>query len=314
MCQSLVILRENIGSNGKFGVYWGKLMIGMVLKFLLLLGFTGNAFAESHKHELQPFQLALSAVMLGEQQDSVLRWKNYLEKRLDRTLTFVQRRSYQELSDAMLEDKIDAGWVCGRLYVQNKTYQRLLAVPVWKGKPVYQSYLIVPKEDSTTQSILDLRGKMFAYSDPLSNSGQLVPRANILRQGSDPKTYFRKVLITYSHRKNIEAVAAGLVNGSNVDGYIYDQLAKIKPDLISKTRIVQKSDYFGFPPIVARWNLPDKDFNKLQSVLVGMNKDEEGRKLLSEMGLDGFIAGNDHLYDGIAALTKEVGTGEKKIK
>jgi phosphonate transport system substrate-binding protein len=289
-------------------------MINIVLSFLLLLGLSGNAFAETHHAEKQPLQLALSAVFLGEQQESVLRWKNYLEKHLDRTVTFVQRRSYQEIMDEMLDDKIDAGWVCGRPYVLNKTYQRLLAVPVWKGKPVYQSYLIVAKEDTTTQSIADLHGKIFAYSDPLSNSGQLVPRANILRHGGNPKTYFRKVITTYSHRKNIEAVAAGLVNGTNVDGYIYDQLAKTAPELIAKTRIVEKSEDYGFPPIVARWNISDKEFNTLQSVLVGMQNDDEGRKLLSEMGLDGFIAGNYQLFDGIAALIKEVDAGEKKIK
>jgi phosphonate transport system substrate-binding protein len=289
-------------------------MINILLRFLIVFGIIGNAFAETLQSEIQPLQLALSAVFLGEQQDSVLRWKSYLEKRLERTVNFVQRRSYQEITDAMLEDKIDAGWVCGRPYVLNKQYQRLLAVPVWKGKPIYQSYLIVPKEDTTTQSIADLRGKIFAYSDPESNSGQLVPRAHILRHGGNPKTYFRKVITTYSHRKNVEAVAAGLVNGSNVDGYIFDQLSKTVPDLTAKTRIVEKSEDYGFPPLVARWNLSNNDFKKLQSVLVGMKEDDEGQKLLAEMGLDSFIVGNEKLFDGIVSLIKEVDSGEKKIK
>jgi phosphonate transport system substrate-binding protein len=292
----------------------GKQMNKIAFILISLFGFVCNSLAGTPQTEEQPFQLALSAVFLGEQQESVLRWKKYLEKHLERSVNFVQRRSYREITDAMLEDKIDAGWVCGRPYVLNKSYQRLLAVPVWKGRPVYQSYLIVPTEDTTTQSIADLRGKIFAYSDPESNSGQLVPTAHILRRGGNPKTYFRKTMTTYSHRKNIEAVAAGLVNGSNVDGYIYDQLVKTVPELAAKTRIVEKSDDYGFPPMVTRWNLSDKDFKKLQSTLVGMKNDEEGRKLLSEMGLDGFIPGNDKLFDGIVSLIKEVEAGEKKIK
>jgi phosphonate transport system substrate-binding protein len=289
-------------------------MSSITLGFLFFLGIIGNVFAAPQQSETKPLQLALSAVFLGEQQESVLHWKNYLEKRLERTVNFVQRRSYQEIADALREGRIDAGWICPRPFLLNKSSERLMVVPVWKGRPVYQSYLIVPSEDTTTQSIADLRGKIFAYSDPLSNSGQLVPVANILRHGGNPKTYFRKVIITYSHRNNIEAVAAGLVNGSNVDGYIYDQLAKTAPELIAKTRIVDKSADYVFPPIVARWNLPNEEFKKLQAVLIAMKNDDEGRNLLSAMGLDGFIAGDDHLFDGVALLIKEVDAGEKKIK
>lgn len=48
---------------------------------------------------------------------------------------------------------------------------QLLAVPLFEGKPLYRSYLIVLASDTVTRSILDLRGKVFAFSDPDSNSG-----------------------------------------------------------------------------------------------------------------------------------------------
>ena len=62
---------------------------------------------------------------------------------------------------------------------------------------------------------------MFAYADPHSNTGYLVPRHEIRRNGGDPKTFFKRTFYTWSHRKLIDAVAAGLVQGGNVDSYVW---------------------------------------------------------------------------------------------
>ena len=277
------------------------MMKKLILMALLL--FTANVWSAS---QTRPMQLALSAVILGEQQDMVVRWRKYLEAHLQRPVVFVQRRTYRELIDMLKEEKLDGGWVCSAPYTRYKSLQRLLAVPVWQGEPFYQSYLIVPKRDTVTRSIVDLRGKIFAYSDPESNSGYLVPQGDIVRLGADPKTFFSKTMFTYAHRKSVEAVAAGLVDGARVDGYIYDQLKKFYPDMVAKTRLVEKSDKFGFPPIVARADLPEADFNKLRDTLLNMQNDEEGRTLLGAMGLDKFIAGDDKLFDGVVALIKEL--------
>ena len=136
-----------------------------------------------------------------------------------------------------------------------------------------------------------------------------------MRLGADPKTFFSKTMFTYAHRKSVEAVADGLVDGARVDGYIYDQLNKFYPELIAKTRLVEKSEKYGFPPMVARADLPEADFRKLRDTLLNMQNDAEGRALLAAMGLDKFIAGDDKLFDGVTALIKEVeGAGGKRVK
>lgn len=250
--------------------------------------------------------------MIGEQQDMILRWKVYLEAHLHRPVVFVQRRTYQETIDMFRDDRLDAGWICGAPHVKYGTAQRLLAVPVWKGRPLYQSYLIVPERDTSTRSIADLRGRVFGYSDPLSNSGHNVPIADIRRLNADPESFFSKTMYTYSHRKLVEGVAAGLLDGANVDGYIYEQMKHYFPELVAKTRLVQKSDDYGFPPVVARADLPSADFRHLQDTLLDMQYDQEGQALLSMMGLDRFIAGDERLYDGVTALLNEINVPMEK--
>lgn len=184
---------------------------------------------------------------------------------------------------------------------------RLLAVPVWEGKPLYRSYVIVPSSDTTTASIADLRGKIYAYSDPDSNSGWLVPQAQLEQMGFDRSTFFRKTFFTYAHRRVVDAVAAGVARGGSVDGYVWETLQKLHPELTRKTRVAHRSAEFGFPPIVARSNLSDEKYRGLQDVLLQMQGDPAGVALLRKLNLDGFQAGEPSLFDGIAQNMHRLG-------
>ena len=42
----------------------------------------------------------------------------------------------------LLAGQIDAAWICGYPYVRHRDDFALLAVPIWRGQPLYQSYLI----------------------------------------------------------------------------------------------------------------------------------------------------------------------------
>ncbi|MDH3637109.1 MAG: PhnD/SsuA/transferrin family substrate-binding protein, partial [Gammaproteobacteria bacterium] len=214
--------------------------------------------------------------------------------------------TYQDIMDMLLKEELDFAWICGYPFVRFRQRLRLLAVPIYQGEPLYQSYLIVPETDTDTRSILELRDKVFAYSDPDSNSGYLVPQSQLHASGEDRTNFFRKSFFTWAHQKVVEAVARGVADGGAVDGYVWDTLAKVNPELTARTRVVTKSKKFGFPPFVARHNVNNSEFRRMQDVLTGMPDDAIGRALLGRLNLDGFSQGNDHLFDGIAELAKSV--------
>ncbi len=248
-----------------------------------------------------PLLFGTTPVILDEQADFLGRWQHYLEARLQRPLRFVQRSSYREILNLLLTGKLDCAWLCGYPYVRHKAKLNLLAVPRHAGQPLYRAYLIVPAEDRTTHGIADMRGKVFAYSDPDSNSGWLTPQVELKRLGADPVRFFRKAFFTWSHRKVIEAVAAGLAQGGAVDGYIWDTLARLHPELAGATRVAWRSETFGFPPLVAGAQLPAAERDALRKVLLHMRIDPHGRTLLAELNLDAFEAGDPALFAGIEA-------------
>ena len=250
----------------------------------------------------RPIRFGTTAVILEDQVAILRSWKGYLEERLGKPVRFVHRGSYQEITELLSKDQLDFAWVCGYPYVRNRSFMRLLAIPIYEGRPLYQSYLIVPKSDTTTRSFRDLKGTIFAYSDPNSNSGFLVPQYELVRLGENPSVFFQKSFFTWAHSKVVNAVGAGLANGGAVDGYVWDTLQRTHPDLTAQTRVVGKSALYGFPPLVARGSISEKDFRAMQEVLVSMHQDAQGRQLLARLNLDGFAPDDPHIFDGIAEI------------
>ena len=275
------------------------------LLLLLALTFATALQAETHPAK-QPIRIGLTAVILDDQAAFLNKWRSYLEQHLKQPVAFIQRGSYREITDMVREDKLDFAWVCGAPYVHNKKIFRLVAVPLYHGEPLYQSYIIVPSSDKKTLSILDLRGKVFAFSDPDSNSGHLYLEYLLAKRGLQPASFFSKNFYTWSHLKVVEAVASGLAQGGSVDGYVWDTLSRTHPELTSLTRILIESPKFGHTPIIAGPSASKKAIENLQQVLFNMVNDVEGRYLLDQLNLGGFVHGNEHLYDSIANMSRFV--------
>src|SRR3546814_10995769 len=96
------------------------------------------------------------------------------------------------------------------------------------------SYLIVGNSNKKTEAITQLEGKVFAYSDPLSNSGFLIPSTELLAYHHDPSTFFRRSFFTFAHRNVVQAVAAGLADGGAVYGYVWDTIIRSEERRVGK--------------------------------------------------------------------------------
>jgi phosphonate transport system substrate-binding protein len=156
--------------------------------------------------------------------------------------------------------------------------------------------VIVPR-DSYAESFDELRGKCFAFTDPYSHTGRAYPAYLIAQQGDKVDGFFGKSFFTYSHDRAIEAVAQGLADGASVDSLVYDFLMALKPDLISRTRILQVSQPFGAPPIVTGSKIQPEWRKRIQEALLRMGEDPEGRAILDRLRVDQFIIPSSDLYE-----------------
>ncbi|MFN3717053.1 MAG: PhnD/SsuA/transferrin family substrate-binding protein [Thiobacillus sp.] len=256
-------------------------------------------------------RIGITAVILNDQVRFLEEWARYLQGQIGRPVSFVHRSRYREITELLLRDELDFAWVCGYPYVSHRPAMRLLAVPLYQERPWYRSYLIVPSPDLKTSSFADLKGEIFAYSDPSSNSGFLVPQYEMLRAGLDPLRLFRKSFFTYAHGKVVAAVANGIAHGGAVDGYVWETLALRTPELTRRTRVAAKSEEYGFPPLVARRSIDEAEFRGMQKVLSGMPDNPTGQSLLKQLNLDGFAQPEERVFDGIARILAYVSTRQR---
>ena len=270
-----------------------------VASLLICLGWYGQAFPAQHE-ETRGYKIGLTPVILTDRTSFLQDWQHYFEEQLGLTVSFVQRQTYREVVDLLLSGQLDAAWLCGYPYVAHRDKFELLAVPVFEGEPSYQSYLIVPAGDDRTQSLTDLEQKVFAYSDPDSNSGYLYPQVKLINEGIAPRYFFAKTFFTWSHREVVKAVAEGVAQGGAVDSYVWETLAINEPELTRRTRIVAKSPSFGFPPLVVKRDLDPSRAERLRQAFLSMDRDSRGKSLLKKLNLDAFVPGEDASYDSIA--------------
>lgn len=274
-------------------------LIFVFLIFWITPGFAANAEP--------PIRFGLTAVILTENIRFLDKWSQYLEAKMGRKVEFVLRRSYQDVMDLLDSGAIEFAWICGYPYVQTRKpeFLQLMTVPVYRGAPRYFSYIIVP-HNSAYQRVGDLEGKIFAFSDPDSNSGFLYPLSLLAKNGDKPETFFRQTFFTFNHAETVEAVAEQVADGGAVDSYIWEYLAAFEPEVAGKTRIIKKSPSFGFPPIVSHLGVDADTVKLMKTTLESMNQDVAGKALLAELKLDGFGHYPDSLFNEIRAMAKSI--------
>jgi phosphonate transport system substrate-binding protein len=228
---------------------------------------------------------------------------DYVARRVGRPARIVDKRTYAQVNKLVESREVDVAFVCSGPYVDGHEAfgMELLAAPVVNGKATYNCYIIVPR-GSTAKSLRDLRGKVFAFTDPDSNTGRLVPMYQLARMGETPEEFFAKLVYTHAHNLSIEAVAERRVDGAAVDGLIWDYARSTGTNGASQTKIIWRSDPFGIPPVVAHPLLDDNLKAQVTTILLDAHRDPDARAILEHMGVDRFTTIDDSAYDSIRRM------------
>jgi phosphonate transport system substrate-binding protein len=308
-----------------------KLLIVSLVASLLIVDLTGCARKEETKEirlekgepikpketlQEQPIRIAVGGMITPKEGFAYYRQLlDYIGEKLGKPVEFIDKETYAEINDMLKLGHLDAAFVCSGPYVDGHDAfgLELLVAPQAYGETVYYSYLIVPV-DSPVKSFEELRGKVFAFTDPLSNTGKLVPTYMLAKMGETPDSFFSKYIYTHKHDKSIERVAQKLVDGAAVDSLIWEYANRTNPEFTSKTKIIKKSPPYGIPPVVVPPGLDPELKRQIKNVLLKAHEDEKGKQILKHMMIDKFVVIDDSAYDTIREMKKWVSKQEKKGK
>ncbi len=264
--------------------------------------------------DVAPLRVAVGAIVSPQgTADSYAPLLDYLERKLNRPVELVQRRTYAEINDLVKSGYVDVAFVCTSAYIAGHRDfgMQLLAAPEVGGETVYYSVLVVPA-GSPAKEMSDLRGKVFAFTDPMSTTGHNYPIYLLKQINENPESFFARTFFTYSHDDAVRAVATGLADGAAVDSIVYDYLIQREPDLAQRTKIIGRSEAFGTPPVVTGPNTRPQLSAELRDLLIGANDDPSGREVLNALGIDRFVPVKDESYDSVRQLESQVPTPSDK--
>jgi phosphonate transport system substrate-binding protein len=265
---------------------------------------SGPSTTARHHEKEQVVRIAVGGMITPKEGMAYYRdFLRYIEEKIGVKVMYVDREGYAEINEMLKNRQLEAAFVCSGPYADghHQFGLELLAAPQAYGKTVYYSYIIVAK-DSPLRSFAELRGKRFAFTDPLSNTGKLVPTYMLARMRETPESYFKEFIYTKAHDRSIKAVAQGVVDGAAVDSLIWEFLNAANQEYVVNTRVIEKSPPYAIPPITVPRDLDPGLKAKLKQAVLNAHDDPRGREILKKMKIDKFVVIDDKAYDSVREM------------
>lgn len=192
-------------------------------------------------------------------------------------------KDYEDLISLILEKRVDIAVLPSYLYMKN--FERLnstkyIATSLRKKNVIqtwnYSSYIIT-REDSNINSLKDLEGKSFGFTDKNSASGFLYPSKMLEAQGINYKDFFSKYYFLKKHNRVVQA----LMNKSVDAVATYDEMAlSSQKKYPNKIKILAKSVPIPLDNFVATSSLSKKGYQSIKELLLSY-KSNLGAKYIS---------------------------------
>jgi len=218
--------------------------------------------------------------------------------------------SYAAVVSAMGAGKVDVGWLSPLPYViaHDQYGVQVVLRTIRDNSDKYWSFIIA-RTDTGINKLEDLKGKRFAYGDPVSTSGCLYARELIRSKGYDPDKFFSQVIYAGAHDKVVMAVYNKQVDGGAIYGGVVsdarEKVADTIKDVIQKTKVIAKSAPIPNDTVSVRKGFPQKLTKKLVEGLMKVAKSDEGRvAIMTLYGIDGFVPAKDSDYDTVRKVAK----------
>ena len=187
------------------------------------------------------------------------------------------------------------------------------------GESTYKAEFLV-KAGGPIHRLEDLNGKTFAYVDPASVSGYLLPAKILKERGIKPK----QTVFAMTHDNVVSMVYHGQADGGAAfysppeNGEIQDARRLIKtqhPDVEEKVRILELTNPIPNDPIVFRKDMPEEMKKKISDVMIAFASSKEGKDVMAKWSsVNGMIPATDKTYEPVRELMRSMADPSKKAQ
>ncbi|MGH2318429.1 phosphate/phosphite/phosphonate ABC transporter substrate-binding protein [Planococcus sp. SE5232] len=252
----------------------------------------------------EPFTIGvIPAQTEGEMQTAMDKLQTILSEELDREVEIEVYPDYNGVVESMNYDQIDMAYLGPLTYViaEANSNAKAIITQLVDGEPFYNAYVITHTDNPATSldELLENPGEVqFAFGDPNSTSGSLIPSIELQDRGvyeSEQENQFETVRFTGSHDATALAVQNKQVDAGAIDSAIYNQLLESGKIDGEQLKIIWKSEpLFQYPWAVLE-STDDETVAKLREAFLAI----EDPEILDAFGATGFTEATNADYESI---------------
>jgi phosphonate transport system substrate-binding protein len=291
-----------------------------VFVFIFTSGCTQSKELGSKSNPLKFYLLPSQDMMTLQESGKILR--KYLEKELDMHVVVELPTSYIAVIEAIGSNRADAAVLNTFGYIlANEKYGAVAKLRlVNRGRDDYYGQIIAHKDGP--KSIKDLNNKKFAFVDPASTSGYLLPTRLFKQENIKLKEHVfagrHDSVVMAVYQRKVDA-GATFYTQPDEDGTPKDARWIVRaqyPDVFDKIKILKLTGPIPNDPLTLRKDLPEDLKIKIVNAFKKYITTEEGKKVLMDMyHITGFKDATDKDYDTIRGYLKDLGkTAQEFIK
>ncbi len=299
---------------------WRKMKKAILFVMVLMLGVLAacssndneDGATDSSEKEASAFTIGVIPVQTeGEIEEAMTKLQGELSKKLDRDVEITTYPDYNGVVEAMNYNQIDMAYFGPLTYViaHEKSGAKAIVTQLIDGEPFYHSYIITNKEndwDSLEDYLEKSEERSFAFGDPNSTSGSLIPSIELQDRGvfeDQENNRFASVSYTGSHDATALSVQNKQVDAGAIDSAIYNQLlesGKIDGD---KLKVIWESEkLFQYPWAVSK-DTDGETIDQLQNAFLSI----EDKTILNAFGASGFTKASNEDYESIRSAADKQG-------
>jgi len=230
----------------------------------------------------------------------------YLEKKTGLPVEIFVATDYSGVIEAMRAGKLDIAMFGPFSYVlaADKANAEAFAVEIRKGSGTSYKSLVVTNPESGIAKLQDVKGRTYAFVDPASTSGNLIPRSFYKKNDINPDKDFKSVMYAGGHDAAALAVKNRKVDAASMDDITYGNMKEKGLITDQDVKVIFQSDPIPGSPWAWRKDLPEDLKGKLKNAFMSVAKEDQAA--LSAYGgkVEGYADAKDANYNVIRDTAK----------
>lgn len=285
-----------------------SIIFSFLLIMALVLSACGNAETDTadqtNEEQQEAFTIGvIPAQTEGEMEGAMDKLQSLLSEELGRDVELDVYPNYNGVVEAMNYDQIDMAFLGPLTFViaNANSGAEAIVTQLVDGEPFYRSYIIT-HQDNSAESLEDLLENTqdvdFAFGDPNSTSGSLIPSIELQDRGvyeSLESHDFNSVRNTGSHDATALAVQNQQVDAGAIDSAIYNQLVESGKIDGEQLKVIWESEELFQYPWAVRASIDAETVETLQQAFLGI----EDQEILDAFGASGFTEASTEDYESI---------------